>query len=120
MPCDMKNRDRRIDDFLLGKLSPNDAEVFEIHAFGCAECLDELRLREQMIALIKEERVTAVADHIHRRPVSLTRTILAFFRLQRNILIYAGVVAVLLIGFFIILLFSFNDINCIIKNFKSC
>jgi len=98
MPCEIKNRDQRIDEFLLGKLSPAEAEAFEIHAFGCAACLEELRLREQMMVLIKEERVTAVATHTRRRPVSLVKSILDFFRLQPNVWIYAGAAAVLLVG----------------------
>jgi hypothetical protein len=97
MPCDLKNRDQRIDDFLLGKFSPAEAEVFEIHAFGCAECLEELRLREQMIVLIKEERVTAAADRAPRRSANLLQAIREVFRLQPNVWIYA-VAAILVVG----------------------
>lgn len=104
MPCDMKNRDQRLDDFLFGKLSPNDAEAFEIHTFGCAECLGELRLREQMIALIKEERVTAVADDPAQRAtkplIGLVNTIFEFLPFRQQLWIYVGGFAILLIGFF--------------------
>jgi hypothetical protein len=106
MSCEFVNRDQRIDDFLLGKLSPAEAEAFEIHIFGCAECLDELRLREQMIALIKEERVTAIADYppqrLPKQRPRLIKPIVNFLRFRPNIWIYAGTAAVLLIGFFII------------------
>jgi len=66
--------------------------------FGCAACLDELRLREQMMALIKEARITAVAERVRRRPA---KSILDFFRLQPNVWIFAGAAAALLIGLFI-------------------
>lgn len=97
MSCELINRDQRIDDFLLGKLSAAEAEALEIHVFGCAVCLEELRWREQMIALIKEERVTAAADRAPRRPANLLRSIREFFRLQPNVWIYA-VAAILLVG----------------------
>lgn len=102
MKCEIIDRDQRIDDFLLKKLSPEDAEAFEIHLFGCPECLGELRLREQMVKLIKEERVTASADRNKRQSASFVKSILDFLRLQQNIWIYAGAAAVLLIGFFIL------------------
>lgn len=106
MPCEIKNRDQRIDDFLLEKLSPEDAEAFEIHLFGCPECLEELRMREQMIKFIKEERVTVVADYppqrLPKQRLGVIKSIADFLRLQQNIWIYAGAAAILLIGFFII------------------
>jgi hypothetical protein len=105
MKCEMSDRDQRIDDFLLAKLSPEDAEAFEIHLFGCLECFEELRLREQMVKLIKEERVTVVDDYARQRspqqPAGLIRDIAKFLRFRQNIWIYAGAAAVLLIGFFI-------------------
>ncbi len=82
---EITDRDQRIDDFLLEKLSPEDADAFEIHLFGCPECFEELRLREQMVKLIKEERVTVVEGHARQRspqkPIGLIRSIAEFFRL---------------------------------------
>ena len=106
MKCEITDRDQRIDDFLLEKLSPEDAEAFEIHLFGCPECLAELRLREQMAKLIKEERVTVVADYppqqLPKPRLGVIKSIADFLRLQQNVWIYAGAAAVLLIGFFLI------------------
>lgn len=105
MKCEIMDRDQRIDDFLLAKLSPEDADAFEIHLFGCPECFEELRLREQMVKLIKEERVTVVEDHARQRspqsPIGLIKSIAEFFRFKQSIWIYASAAAVL-IGFFII------------------
>ncbi len=102
MKCEIMDRDQRIDDFLLEKLSPEDAEAFEIHLFGCPECFEELRVREQMVKLIKEERVTVVDDYARQRsapqPSGVIKSIIDFFRFQRNIWIYAGAAAVLLIA----------------------
>lgn len=105
MKCEIMDRDQRLDDFLLAKLSPKEAEAFEIHAFGCPECLAELRLREQMVKLIKEERVTVVVNHPpkrlpQKRPGAI-KAIADFLRRQQNVWIYAGAAAVLLIGFLI-------------------
>ncbi|MGH7595536.1 MAG: zf-HC2 domain-containing protein [bacterium] len=105
MKCEIMDRDQRIDDFLLAKLSPEDADAFEIHLFGCPECFEELRLREQMVKLIKEERVTAVEDYARQRSpkpaIDLAKSIVEFLRFKQNVWIYAGAAAVLLIGFFI-------------------
>jgi anti-sigma factor RsiW len=105
MKCEMSDRDQRIDDFLLEKLSPEDTEAFEIHLFGCSECLQELRLREQMVKLIKEERVTLVAAPVATRApaqsVSWIRSLSDFFNLRPSGWIYVGAAAVLLVGFVI-------------------
>jgi len=114
MTCNIKKRDQHIDDFVLGKLSAKEAEAFEIHAFGCAECLGELRLREQMVALIKEERVTAVANYpaqrVTKSPIGLIKSIFEFLQFRQHIWIYAGGFAVLLIGFFATLFLRRSDV----------
>ncbi|MGH7451612.1 MAG: zf-HC2 domain-containing protein, partial [bacterium] len=103
MTCEITDRDQRIDDFLLAKLSPEDADAFEIHLFGCPECFEELRLREQMVKLIKEEHLTAVAPSLSKRKQGLgvIQSILDFFQSRQSIWIYAGAAAVLLIGFLV-------------------
>jgi len=105
MECQLSDRDRRLDDFLLQKLAEPDAEAFEIHLFGCPGCLQELRLREQMIKLIKEERITLTAEAA-KQPLpepepSLITAIVEFFRLRPNARIYAGAAAVLFIAFLV-------------------
>lgn len=102
MPCEISDRDQRIDDFLMNKLSRADAEAFEIHLFGCKECLAELRLREQMIEALKEEHVAVAAatarPHRAKPPVGFITTIADFFRVRPNAWIYAGVAAALLVA----------------------
>ncbi len=102
MPCEISDRDRRIDDFLLNKLSVADAEVFEIHLFGCKECLTELRLREQMIEVLKNGAVTVVAEPAPVRhsnvPKGLVQSIAEFFNVLPNAWIYAGVAMILIIA----------------------
>ncbi len=112
MTCEITDRDQRIDDFLLAKLSPEDADAFEIHLFGCPECFEELRLREQMVKLIKEERVTAVAfDTPHRSSTpqrSSWQSVFDFWRIRQNAWIYAGAVAIIIV-FTILSLFRRQD-----------
>ncbi len=103
MTCEMTHREQRLDDFLLRKLSEPEAEAFEIHVFGCADCLQELRMREQMIMLMQEERATvsAAIPRLAKPREGFLRKIADFFSLRPNVWIYAGVAATLLVGFFI-------------------
>jgi hypothetical protein len=64
MKCQLPNRNERMDDFLMGKLSQKEADEYEIHLFGCAECLEEVRIREEAVKLIKQERESLIADYI--------------------------------------------------------
>lgn len=106
MTCELPDRDKRIDDFLMKKLSAEQAEAFEIHLFGCKDCLAELRMREQMVKIIKEERVTAVSDVARPRRaksrINLVQTIADFFRIRPNTWVYVGVVAILLIAILVL------------------
>ncbi len=101
MKCEMMDREQRLDDFLLNKLPVQEAESFEQHVFGCPECLAELRLRGQMIKLIKEERITAIGEVTQSRRAKPRAGFLGaisdFFRVTPNAWIYAGVVAALVI-----------------------
>lgn len=105
MPCEISDRDRRIDDFLMNQLTPADAEAFEIHLFGCKECLAELRLREQMIEVIKHDSVAAVVEPFpSRRSGTLNNfvhSIAGHFIVSPRAWIYAGVAAMLMIAVFV-------------------
>ena len=103
MKCELANREQRMEDFLMGKLSRKEADAFEIHVFGCRECLEELRIREQAIALIKEEQDTLMADYAkpkRRQPSgAITISLGKVFQRWQNAWVYAGVaVAVLVIA----------------------
>lgn len=106
MTCEIPGRDLRIDDFLTKKLSAEQTEAFEIHLFGCKDCLAELRMREQMIKIIKEERVTAVSETARpqraKSPINRIQTSADFFRIKPNTWVYVGVVAILLIAILIL------------------
>lgn len=104
MSCDLKNPNQKMDDFLLGKLSREEAKSFEVHTFGCPECLEELRLREQMVHLIKEEREALIADYAQQKSSKQKSSILTSIKtfipnLQKG-WVYAGAaVAILLLIF---------------------
>ncbi|MFQ5629917.1 MAG: zf-HC2 domain-containing protein, partial [bacterium] len=99
--CEITDRDQRIDDFLLGKLSDKESEAFEIHVFGCPECFQELRIREQAVELIREERVTAVAKSAVQKSVAGKRAarsyVTGFFTNWQRKWVFAGVVAVAMV-----------------------
>ncbi|MCG8605960.1 zf-HC2 domain-containing protein [bacterium] len=59
MKCKLEDRERKLDDYVLGRLSSEESEALEIHAFSCPDCLEELRMREQMIGVMREKK----ADH---------------------------------------------------------
>ena len=100
MSCEISDRDRRIDDFLMNKLTPVDAEAFEVHLFSCSVCLQELRLREQMIEIIKKEHVTVIPAVVKARPAKTPARLIQasadFFRLRPNAWVYVGVTAAVL------------------------
>jgi len=103
--CKLHDRTQRIDDYVMGKLSDKEAKAFEIHLFGCPECLEELRIQEQMLNLIKEERQALIADYSEEKSLKqkggMTVAIRNLFATWPKSWIYAGaVVAVLVIAFF--------------------
>lgn len=116
MPCEISDRDRRIDDFLMNQLTPADAEAFEIHLFGCKECLAELRLREQMMEILAEERVTAASIEAVRQTNVPRRGLLPFrfdfWHMLQNAWIYAGAVAIIVV-FVVITRFDQKDSACL-------
>lgn len=75
---------QKIDDYLLGRLSEDESENFEIYCFGHPEFLEEVRLKEQMLKLIKEERETLFAERESRKKTNLTiRNLSNFFQEYR-------------------------------------
>ncbi len=55
MQCAKKNRNELIEDYLAGGLSNKEKEAFEEHFFDCNICFQELRLRQEVVDLIKAE-----------------------------------------------------------------
>ncbi len=55
MQCAKKNRNELIEDYLAGGLSNKEKEAFEEHFFNCNTCFQELRLRQEVVDLIKDE-----------------------------------------------------------------
>ena len=70
MQCDLKNRTTLIEGYLAGTLTEAERESFDEHLFNCPVCFQEVRLREEMAGLIKEEGKTLFADYLARRSAS--------------------------------------------------
>ncbi len=68
-----------IDDYLLGKLKPEDQEEFEEHYFICPHCFAKLDQQSEIVQILKKEGVLDAAgpacDHAQPRP-SLWRRLL--------------------------------------------
>jgi len=64
MTCKLKNRTQWIEDYLAGNLSAEAREQFDEHCFNCDACFNELRLREELIGLIKSEGQIIFADYL--------------------------------------------------------
>ena len=53
MKNEYQERLNQVDDYLLGDLSEKEVEEFEIFLFRSPELLEEVKIREQMLNLIK-------------------------------------------------------------------
>lgn len=67
MKCKLQNREQWIEDYLAGNLSAEAREEFDEHCFICDACFSELRLREELIGLIKSEGQVLFADYLAQR-----------------------------------------------------
>ena len=56
-----------MDDYIRGKLSDADKEVFEQHYFECDRCFEELQFRENLLGVIREHGEAIFADQIRKR-----------------------------------------------------
>lgn len=54
MPCDLKNRDRIISQYLLRELSETEAFEFQAHLFECDECFEEVTFKRKALRLFHE------------------------------------------------------------------
>jgi anti-sigma factor RsiW len=72
-----------IDEYLLGKLKPEDQEAFEEHYFICPHCFAKLDQQSEIVQILKKEGILGdpgeACEHVHR-PLSLWRRILAKLR----------------------------------------
>ncbi len=78
--------ERLIDDYLLGKLKPEDQEAFEEHYFICPHCFAKLDQQSEIVQILKKEGVLETTGeacgHVRPRP-SLWRRLLARLGLRR-------------------------------------
>lgn len=102
MSDEYQKRLKQVDDYLLEKLPEKEVEAFEIFLFGSPELLQEVKIREQMIKLIKAERQELLADYRHRKSSSIIVSIKEFFLQPQPNWAYVGVVAAILIAAFFI------------------
>ncbi len=83
----LKNWQEQIDDYLLGKLSEKDGEAFETYCFGNPDFLEEVKLREQLHHIVKEEGEELIAglkkENQAPKPIILSFDN-AFQKLEKN------------------------------------
>jgi anti-sigma factor RsiW len=76
--------DHLIDEYLLDKLKPEDAEAFEEHYFICPHCFAKLDQQSEIVQILKKEGVLEsggeACEHVPPRRPSLWRRLLAKFR----------------------------------------
>lgn len=68
MKCKIPNRGAIIENYLDGNLSEVETEKFEEHFLGCEVCFDEIKFKQELINLIKEEGDVLFKDLIQRTP----------------------------------------------------
>lgn len=126
MKCELRDRDQLIDNFLLGKLSKEESDNFEIHIFGCQECFEEVRMREHMIGLVKKEREALIVEYRRAGPnieterPAIGSTLLDFFQRLGSMWVYAAVtMAVLIVAVFVIQFIRDDDLEIYAVNFET-
>jgi hypothetical protein len=87
----------QIDDYLLGKLSKEEFEKFEIFLFGSPELLEEVKMREQVINLIKNERMSLIADYQNAKSPSIMQFLKNLYQRPQPAWAYAGALAAIII-----------------------
>lgn len=70
MKCELSNREQLIEDYVTGALSQEEMDAFDEHCFNCDLCFQELRLKEEMAALIKAEGKAIFSDYLAKQKVT--------------------------------------------------
>jgi hypothetical protein len=96
MSNEYQERLDQVDDYLLGNLSEKEVEEFEIFLFGSPELLEEVKIREQMLRLIKSERRVLLTDFEESKFSSLFVSIKVFFFQPQPRWVYATVALILI------------------------
>lgn len=96
MKCDYQNREGTIAEYLMNRLSEEEAARFQEHFFNCEVCFQEVRLQRSAISLIKTEGDSLFRDYLERRArenpfVRLWNWLFKKNRSQKNRLIFGGV-----------------------------
>lgn len=120
MKCDKRDREQAIDDYLSGSLSAKETEAFEEHFFNCDECFQDLKLREEIVDIIKEEGEIVFAKYLRKHRFkdtsnlrSLVQKLPVFSHRRQSQRIYASLAAVAVAALVLILAnpFASNDIT---------
>jgi len=64
MKCKNKIKEKVIDDYIMGVMPKEKKEAFEEHYFNCDVCFQALKLKEEAIAIIKDEGVSIFAKYL--------------------------------------------------------
>jgi hypothetical protein len=95
----------KIDDYILGKLSETENEAFEKYCFGHPEFLQEVRIRELMLKLIKKEPgllgadiETEISVQKQHRKISIG----GLLRERKGVWIYAAAAVLVMIILFVV------------------
>ena len=85
--ADMKKHrhyEHLIDEYLLGKLKPEDQEAFEEHYFICPHCFAKLDQQSEIVQILKKEGVLETpgeaCEHVPPRPSRWRRILAKFHR----------------------------------------
>jgi len=64
MDCDRIRREHIADEYRAGRLSPEDAEAYEVHYFACDRCFEDLQLRDRIARHLAAEGSVLFAPEI--------------------------------------------------------
>jgi hypothetical protein len=73
MACDLADREKKLEDYFSDALSEDEREKFEEHFFNCDVCFQQIKAREEISELIKEEGESLFAGYLEKQHTGRTK-----------------------------------------------
>ncbi len=108
MVCEIQDKLKIIDKYVLGELSEPESETFEKHFFECDSCFNELKHYLEMVKLVKAQGKVLFSEYLNgkKKTGKKTRKATTVFRFPRftiqfrPIYVAAAVLAIIIMGGF--------------------
>lgn len=64
MTCVIKNRENLLEKYLTGQMPEEEKKTFEEHLFGCNECFNDVKMKQDVAGIIREEGNEIFSEYI--------------------------------------------------------